>query len=171
MPIIYASVDRASICSENGLSPFRRQAIIQTAAGLLSWRIRNLLFILGRHLDGNAISRKLVLFLCEKCNIIWSQCIIYHCSWVFLRSSRLRYNLNISCQIRARGILARVQSQTFGSKVARLYELKWDCIFTLKWHWHDLWVTYYKAKKTHLMNIYCCHDDKGKLKRCRACVP
>ena len=32
----YASVNRVSIGSDNGLSPFRRQAIIQTIAGLLS---------------------------------------------------------------------------------------------------------------------------------------
>ena len=33
---IYASVNRVSICSNNGLSPIRRQAIILTNAGLLS---------------------------------------------------------------------------------------------------------------------------------------
>ena len=32
----YASVNRVSIGSENGLSPIRRQAIIETNAGLLS---------------------------------------------------------------------------------------------------------------------------------------
>ena len=61
VPYIYASVNRVSIASDNGLSPVRRQAIIWTNAGILSiWSLAT---------SFNEISTKIQHFHSRKC--IW----------------------------------------------------------------------------------------------------